>query len=365
METRSILVMNWRDIRNPEAGGAEVYTHEVAKRWVEWGHSVTILTSRFKDSLPREDIDGVTIARTGTRLTVYRHARKLYLKEFRKDTDVVVDEVNTRPFLTPRYVRGGARVTALIHQLAREFWFYETPFPVSVLGRYWLEDHWLRGYRAIPTVALSDSTRNDLVRLGFKDVTVVHPGTSTCPLPTIPEKEADPTLLFLGRLKAAKLPDHALKAFALIKKRLPKAKLWMAGEGYLRKSLERDAPHGTVFLGLVPDREKARLLQRAHLLLYPAVREGWGLTILEACSVGTPAIGYDVPGLHDSVRNGETGFLVPFGDVSMLAQKALLLLQDPRLRQRISENALRWSRDFDWTKTARSVLKVVTRSESN
>lgn len=357
METLSIVIMNWRDIKNPAAGGAEVFTHEVAKRWVASGHDVTVLTSRFDGTKEEDMLDGVLVVRQGSKLSVYNRVKQTYLKRFARETDVVIDEVNTRPFFALRYVSKSTPVFALIYQLAREFWSYEMPFPISMLGRYLLEDHWLKPYRELPTFTISKSTESDLLNLGFRNVSIAPVGLSFQPLDVLPEKESDPTLVFVGRLRRAKLPGHVLQAFISIKKHIPTARLWMIGAGDQREKLERTAPEGTVFFGRVTESEKVGLLKRAHVLIYPAVREGWGLTVTEANAVGTPAVGYDVPGLRDSIRHGSTGLLVPFGHVFELAEAAELLLTDESEYRRIAANALAWSHDFDWNKTAREILE--------
>ena len=364
MESLSILIMNWRDIRNPAAGGAEVFTHEVAKRWASWGHEVTIFTSRFDRAPAEETLEGVRVVRDGNRITVYSRAKRAYLERFRNGTDVVVDEINTRPFFAPRYVDGGTAVCALIYQLAREYWFYETPFPVSVIGRYWLENRWLSVYKDVPTATVSPSTQADLLHLGFRDVTIIPVGLSVSPLRNLPEKDPDPTLIYVGRLKRTKLPDHALRAFAHIKQQLPRARLWVVGDGYLREKLERNAPPDVAFVGRVPEEVKLELMRRSHILLYPAIREGWGLAVLEASALGTVAVGYDVPGLRDSIVNGVTGKLVTFGDYRALASEALRLLRDPEELERLARGALEHSRKFNWDQTAAVLLaKLKTMAE--
>lgn len=356
METLSILVMAWRDGGNPEAGGAEVFTHEVARRWVAKGHEVTLLTSRFSGANAEATHDGVRIMRDGGKYAVYRRARHAYRGRFRHSADVVLDEINTIPFGTPHFVDGRSLLFALIFQLAREYWSYETPFPLSAIGRYWLENRWLRAYRNVPTFTISQSTREDLLALGFGDVAVVPVGNSITRLDAAPRKEAEPTLIFVGRLKKAKLPDDALHAFAEVRNRLPNARLWVVGSGYLRASLERGAPPGTTFFGWVPQQTKIDLLSRAHVLLYPAVREGWGLSIIEANAVGTPAIGYEVNGVRDSIRNGDTGLCVPPGDVHKLAEQAVSLLTNQVEYDRMATNALHWAQSFDWDASAEQML---------
>ncbi len=347
--------MNWRDIANPAAGGAEVFTHQVARHWANWGHEVTVLTSRFENAPPEDSLDGVRVIRVGNRFTVYNRAKQAYLKRFRGQMDVVIDEINTRPFFTPRYVEQSTALVALIHQLAREFWFYETPFPVNIIGRYLLEDHWLRSYREIPTITVSQSTLNDLLALGFHNVSVVPEGISV-KVDSQLEKESIPTLIYVGRLKRAKLPHHAIQAFRVAKKKVPDVRLWIVGDGYMRERLKREAPEGTTFFGRVSEAKKEELLTRAHVLLYPAVREGWGLTVSEAGALGTPAVGYDVPGLRDSIRDGETGMLVPSRNATKLGEVAASLLINRELRERLAREAALWAGSLSWDRSARIMI---------
>jgi len=197
-----ILVFNWRDIRNPEAGGAEVFTHEIAKRFVKRDNEVTLFTSEFDDCEKEEFVDGVRVVRAGRRFSVYSEAKNYYREHLSKEGfDVIIDEVNTKPFLTPKFVSNGEKIIALVHQMAREYWFYETPFPLNLVGYYFLEGRWLKKYVDLPTITVSESTRKDLVDLGFKNVFVVSEGIGFEPFREIPGKEDVPTVVYLGRLK--------------------------------------------------------------------------------------------------------------------------------------------------------------------
>ena len=140
VDSLKILWFNWRCWLNPAMGGAEVFTREVAKRWVADGHEVHLFTSRYPGSKKHEVVDGVNIIRSGGRFSVYEHAKKFYTDKFSLEKfDVVIDEINTKPFFANKFVRKNEKVIALIHQLAREFWFYETPFPASYIGYHFLE----------------------------------------------------------------------------------------------------------------------------------------------------------------------------------------------------------------------------------
>ena len=355
-----ILWFNWRDIRNPDAGGAEVFTHEIMRRLAWKGHQMTLFTSSFANCLPNDSIDGVDIIREGGKYTVYSKAKKYY-QSYHRHYDLVVDEINTRPFLTPTFVKEGQPIIAIIHQLAREFWFYETRFPVSYIGYYFLEKRWLSHYRDLVTTTVSKSTKKDLDQLGFRKVVVLPQGLSVKPLPEVPHKEADPTIVFVGRLKRAKLPHHALQAFFTIKKEIPEAKMWVIGDGYMRQELEKYSTRDVIFFGFVPSKEKNELISKAHLLLVPAVREGWGLVVTEANAMGTPAVGYDVPGLRDSIKDGETGTLVKENSPSALAASAIALLEDPHKLIKYSRNALEFSRRFSWVNTSEAFNAIISK----
>jgi glycosyltransferase involved in cell wall biosynthesis len=342
-------------------GGAEVFTREVARRWVEQGHEVTLFASEFPGCKSEEFLDGVRVVRAGGRYSVYWRAKEYYKKRFsREGYDVVIDEINTRPFLTPKFVNNGERVVALIHQLAREYWFYETPFPISYIGYHFLEDRWLRNYVDVLTVTVSESTRQDLLDLGFKRVFVVPEGLNFTPLSGVPEKEEYPVVVYAGRLKRVKRPDHAIRAFKIVREKFPDAELWVIGDGPFREDLERMAGDGVKFLGGLSNEERRRLLARAWVLVNPSVREGFGLNVLEANALGTPCVAYDVAGLRDSIIDRRTGLLVKEkGDVEKLAEAIIRVLGDGTLRMDLSANALEYSKNFNWDKTAQEFEKIL------
>lgn len=295
-----VLILNWKDTANPHAGGAEVFTEEVGKELVARGHEVALFASTVAGRQAEETKDGVHVVRRGGRLGVYRAARRFWKDVGEGRFDVVVDEINTRPFLTPRWVRG-TPVVALIHQLANEIWAYETPFPVSMIGRHLLEPWWLRAYRDVPALTVSESSAESLRRLhGWRDVTVVREGHTQHRVPAVP-KEPQPTVVFLGRLVGMKRPQDAVDAFGAIARHDPSARLWVIGDGPLLTKLSRATPNGVDFLGRLGRDDVLDRLSRAHVLVATSVREGWGLNVSEAAMCGTPTIGYAVPGLVDSI----------------------------------------------------------------
>ena len=237
----NILFFNFRDIKHSAVGGSEKVLHRVAENWVKKGHKVTIFTA-FDHSAaygknqpdgvgehPKgvrgfhpsgggavDEIAGVSIIRRGGRYTLYAQAIFWWFREGRqRKYDVVIDMINTIPFFTPLFVRG-PKLVAFIHQLARSVWFYETRFPISLIG-YLLEPLYLQLYRKIPTITISSSTKADLVGLGFRDVTVVYVAIDEIPVSKLSKKPKEPLLLFVGRMVPSKRPTHVYEAFKIFR----------------------------------------------------------------------------------------------------------------------------------------------------
>lgn len=340
-----ILIYNWRDLRHPLAGGAEVYTDAVAREWVNMGHSVTLFCAAVSGEPEREiSQNGYQIVRRGTRHSVYREAKRFWKREGSGHYDLVIDEVNTRPFFCHKFAEDAA-VLVLIHQVAREVWFYESLFPMSWVGRFFLEPLWLWRLRDTRIVTVSPSSKHSLEGYGLSNVMIVPEGYEAKERPYV-EKETDPTLVFLGRLSANKRPMDAIKAFEIVKRSVPNAKMWVIGEGPERKRLEGLAIDGVEFLGRIDDTEKYQRLSSAHLLLVTSVREGWGMVVTEAAFASTGAIGYNVDGLRDSLSTH--GGVVVERNPTHLANGIIRVLSgDLRLTARIGldEGAIRPWRD--------------------
>lgn len=325
-----ILVCNWRDGSHPQAGGAEVYTEEVLARWAADGHEVTLFSGAQADRPERETVRGVHRVRRGGKLGVYREARRWFRAEGVGQFDLVIDEVNTHPFFCHEY--SDAPVVALWHQTCEEIWSHEMPWPESWFGRRVLEPRWLRRMVGVPSLAVSESTRDSIAAFGVggPDGATIVPEGIVPPAPITAAKAAVPTLIHTGRLVSYKQVDHVLQAVHMARTELPELRLLVVGDGPQREKLEKLSVQlggDTVFTGFVPASTKVRLMTEAHAIVMASTREGWGLVIAEAAALGTPAIAYDRPGLRDAVT-AAGGTLVP-ADPAALA--AWIVAEMPRL----------------------------------
>lgn len=350
-----ILLLNRRDTANPQGGGAEIYTLEICKSFVNKGHEVTIFTSAFKNAQQEQIISGVRHIRKGGELSVHLYGF-LYAMKHRSEYDLIIDEYNGLGFFS--FMLSG-KTLLLIHQLYREFWFRELGMAGFV--PYIIEPVLLRFYRKRPAVTISESTRSDLLSLGFRDVSIVKIALSNAKLETLPEKEDVPTMLFLGRLRSTKKPEHSILVHDIVKKAIPNIRLWIVGRGPDEKKLKEMASgDGEIkFFGFVREDEKFDLIRRAHLLFVPGVREGFGINVIEAASQGTPSVGYDVPGLRDSIRNGSTGLLATGPEDA--AEKIIHLLRHEKDYERMALECLRYVDEFTWENKAGEFIAVVER----
>lgn len=351
-----ILLVNWQDREHPQAGGAEILLHEVFGRLAAAGHAVTLLCGGWPNGPPRARLDGIDVHRAGTRHTFPFIARRYYQAHLAAaGHDVLVEDVNKVPLFTPRW--GARRVVAHVPHLFGGTVFREAPWPLA--AAVWLAERPLaRAYRGVPFEAISESTADDLAARGVprSSVRVIYPGIAADHYTPDPARRAPvPTFAYLGRLKRYKGVDLVLRAFARVGH--PDARLEIAGAGDYRPALERLAARLALgervrFLGRVSEAEKLDLLRRAWALAFASPKEGWGITNLEAAACGTPVVASDSPGIRESVRPGETGYLVPHGDVGAMAARMDALAADPALVARLGAAGRAFAAPFTWERAA-------------
>lgn len=367
-----ILILNWRDIKNPSSGGAEILTHEIAKRCVKWGHTVVQVSSFFPSGKKEEMVDGVKIIRCGSanirsfHLPIHLAAFWWYLTKRKEKFDVIIDEIHGLPFFTPWYVK--EKKAVLICEVAGELWKKMFGPIFGSLGRIVEKFYLSIVYSNIPFLTISQSTKEDLIKNGIKEknITVLPMGISIPDDLRIFKKEKEQTLIFVGRLSKQKGIEDAIFALREVIKKIPRVKLWVIGRedkeylNYLKDLSRKLGINDKIrFFGFVSEVKKFELMSKAHILLAPSIKEGWGLTVIEAGSQGTPTIAYNTSGLRDSIQNHKTGLLVDNRQPDELAEKILMLCRNRLLYQKLSENARKWSRNFNWEKSARQSLVLI------
>jgi len=355
-----ILVINWQDRLNAQAGGAEVHLHEIFGRLVEAGHLVHLLASGWKGGPEREVVDGMTVTRTGSRYSFPIHVQTAFGRMCAEQQyDVVVEDINKVPLFTPRW--SNIPVVGLVPHLFGTTAFKQESWPVA--ATVWAaEKLMVPAYRGVPMQVISNSTADDLVARGFQrsQIEVIYPGLNhdlyrpggDGSFPEIP------TFAYVGRLKRYKGVDVLIRAVGLLRAQGRPVRLIVAGKGDDRPRLENltvswELSDAVEFAGFVSDERKVELLRTAWATLYPSPKEGWGIANMEAAACGTPSIASDSPGLRETVLDGETGFLVQHDSPSEWAARMIRLSEDRELRARLGAGALRHASGFTWERAAR------------
>jgi len=357
-----ILILNWRDITHPWAGGAERHLHELAKQWIKSGHEVLFLCGGYKGALRSEKIGGIQIFRIGDTYLCYLLIPLYYIFKLRwRKFDCIIDTAHGIPFFTPLFTR--KQKLLVIHHNHEKLWKTEFSDLTAKVGIF-LENIVVPSlYKKVPVVTLSESEKKLLQKKGFQSVEAIPPGIESSFFQRNGKRASKPTILYLGRLRKYKRVDLLLYSFSEIKRKVPSSQLIIAGDGQDRARLEYIAraekvDGNVVFKGLVSEDEKVSLLRQAWVLAFPSLIEEWGLVAMEAAACGTPTVGFNVPGIKDAIRNGETGLLAKTR--KEFIQSIIKIIKDRGLRLRLSEGAKSWVRQFSWEHAAQSFIKRIS-----
>lgn len=364
------LIIEYRDITHPEAGGAEIVLLEVFKRIVAAGHQVDYLCNQHRGAKSEEMRDGLRIIRRGHQPYFNWHVPHVYRSELRANGyDLIIEGIDKLPFFMP-LVERRVPVLCIVPHLFGTTVFREAPLPVGAYV-YALERFIPRVYGKCLFSVLSHGTRDDLIRRGIpaENVQIIYSGLSQERYSAPHEKPvADPpVLVYVGRVKRYKGIEYGIQAVGRLRKKYPAIQCLIAGTGDYLGDLQRmtarlGLTENVRFLGYIPEKEKVEILQKASVLLYTSPKEGWGLAVIEANVCGTPVVASDSPGLRESVVNGETGFLVPHGNVEALARRIDELLSDRALYLRMRAAAIEWGSRFTWERSARETMELMERA---
>jgi glycosyltransferase involved in cell wall biosynthesis len=351
-----ILILNWRDVTHPWSGGAETYMHQIARRWAAEGMDVGWLTQRHPGSPRVEVIDRIRIHRVGGKLTQYPFAAVAYLTRLRRRYDLIVDCENGIPFFSPFYSR--LPKVLVVHHVHQEIFRQQVRRQFRWLA-LWLEGTLMpRVYRNAQVVAVSEGTKSDLVDLGFdpKSISVVTNGVVPPKSEAYPQSP-QPTVLCMGRLKPQKSVDVLLRSLPAVIQHLPDLHVDIVGQGPDRTRLERLAwslglAGHVYFHGYVSSKVLDEICASTWVAVCPSSFEGWGVVCMEASARGIPVVASNVAGLCESVRDGETGVLFPYGDVNALAGTLISLLQDSDRRAAMGTAGKQWAARHTWDGSA-------------
>ena len=363
-EKKKILALSWRDVKSPKAGGAEVQTHEMLKR-ISDRVEIEHISPCYKNMKREEVIDGIRYIRHGNVFTVIFFAIQYYKKN-KNGIDYVIDQCNTHRFFSKFWVESEKRIF-LIYQLTREIWKVNLPFPLAQLGMI-LETPLLKLNKNDIVITESKSTKDDLVSVGFceEKIHIIPIGLNDLILNEDREsvEKEEHSLIYVGRYSEYKGIDKAIEAMALIKKEFTDSKIYICGKedvnftkqvikpiceknGLKLGSMERDGD--VILCGYVSEKEKYELMKKSKLLLFPSIREGWGIIVTEAAYLGTVSIVNNAPGAIDAVEYGKSGY-ISTREPSDIAQQIRTAFTNDADYYEKRNHAIKYASKFIWEK---------------
>lgn len=359
---KKILIINWRDTGNPEAGGAEMYYHEIFRRLVSKGYEVTVLAHSFKGAQPEEHVDGIRVIRNGNKY-LFNYSVIGYLIKHQDEYDLILEDINKIPFFTPLYVHR-PRLHMVMHFFRKSI-FRETNF-IFAAYIYLMESLVSIFYKREQFIAISESTSEDIQRLRIKkeQISIVEPGIDISYFYSSKPKSKPPVLSYIGRLMKYKNVQFLIKALPELRKRVPGVTLEIGGSGDYIDVLKKIAGDQGVadsvfFLGRISEGEKRDLLSKSSLFVNPSAKEGWGINNIEANLCGTISLSSDVAGLRDSVQDGVTGLLYEPENIKDFCEKAASVLLDNDKREKLERNALIRAQQLSWDQISIKMEEVI------
>ena len=362
MANKKVLLINWRDIKNPEAGGAELYFHELFKRINGNGYDITVLAHKVPGLPDEEVVDGMRTLRIGSKF-LFNYSAFFYARKHQKEYDLIVEDLNKIPFFTPLCTKT-KRLHMVMHFFRKSI-FREAFFPIA-LYVYLMERSVALFYKNEPFLAISQSTADEIRDMGIKatDIAVVEPGIDTEYFKPTCVKAEPPVISYVGRLMKYKNAQFVINAMPRLKQLVPGIRLEVAGGGDYRKDLEKlvedlGVADAVKFLGRVSEDEKRDLLSRSSLFINPSFKEGWGINNIEANLCGTISVSNNVAGLKDSVVDGVTGILYENDDPEGFCQKVAHILSHKEELATQEKNAKERALAMSWDAMANKMRSVL------
>ena len=345
-----ILWLAHRDPLNPRAGGAERTIYEVSMRLTKKGHNVALLTGGWKGCKAKDDIDGITIYRYEKSLGPHLALPMFLLKN---KIDIVVNDLGHAVPWVLSTIKGHRNVVFFHHLHARSLPGQVNPLLAKIIAS--IEKCYFLIYRNTPFVTESSTSGADLKNLGIweKMIHIIPPGVNRDLFQPI-EKTASPTMVYFGGMRRYKRPEESIYLLETMIHKIKDIKLIIVGTGPQKIHLEnlvreRKLQDSVKFTGRLDEKELAKVVASSWLNIHASITEGWGFSILEASSAGTPTVAYNVPGVVDAIENGINGLKVKDGDRNALAEAALEILNVPN---KWWLSSLEVAKKYSWDHTA-------------
>lgn len=356
-------------------GGGERRFYQLAKKLVERGIQVDVITMRIRDVPDYEKIDGINVYHIGPTIenppdrSVFDFMRYFFSVSswiIKNDYDLI-DAQSYSPLLS-------SSIAARIKKTP----IFGTIYDTSSSGSdQWMNhsflasrlEKFLVNLRFDRIITISKSTINSLINdfgVSKDKIELLYIGVDTDKYDSTGdvEKKAD-KIIFVGRLIPHKHVDHLIESFEEIVKSVPDANLVIVGRGDEKNNIidmvsSKSLDARVSFKENLSDEELIKEIKESEVLVLPSTREGFGMVLAEANYCNVPVVTYASGGTIDVVDDGYNGFLVEAGNIPQLTEKILLLLNDKELQKQMGINGRnKVETQFNWDKIVDEYLTII------
>lgn len=353
-KNKNIVVMAWRDMWHPKVGGAERYIFRMVEHLRDSGYNIKYITSMYSGAKKEEIRDGIEYIRMGNPISLYLLAPIFYLFNLKKNSNLLIENFNAVPFNIPIYNKKNITV---IHHLQDTEWISAYGQVIGKIASFvFMKMTYLVYRKEKNIVTVSPSTQSDLISKGFKkeNISIIYNGIDTKVLESVNKSNEVIKVVSLGRIMPTKHIDKAIEMieYTVHELNIDNILLQIIGKGDDEQRLknivkEKKLEKYVKFLGFISEQEKEEVLTQSHLHIQFSQKEGWGITVIEAASKGTPTICYPVPGLVDSV-NDNTGYFVKNNLKDTWTYVIKEIQSNSKEYIDKQRNCLKWSKKFEW-----------------
>jgi len=348
-----ILWFAHRDIKHPKAGGAERNVYEVGKRLAKMNNEIHLVSVNSGNLPDYEIVDDIIIHRIRGNIMAHFYVPKMIKKI---NPDVIIDDLGQAvPWLSSWFTN--KKVIVLFYHLhARSLPGQVNPFLAKIITI--IEKNYRIIYKNNIFVTESNTSLKDLIALGIKNENIIKiPLGIDLNLFKPGKKSENVQLIYFGGLRKYKRPELAIRVYEMLYKEIENLKLIIVGSGPMLNELKNyvnNKNYNIIFTGRVSDEELAKLVRESWVNLHFSVTEGWGLSIMESSSSGTPTVALKAPGVVETINDGKNGFLVE--NIDDFKEKILKIIEN---EDQFSKNARKFAENFSWDKTAELWLNIL------
>lgn len=346
----------------PPIGGQGVYTYELYKYLNESDEfEVFVFSSRGNDL--RNHVRIATFGKSGIDTLVFSNIVNVNIGKWIKKYKLDLVHLQGGPGGVFLLIKPKVPVIYTAHHLYSQQYKYLKKPIYKILMKMEKKAY----ENANKIIAVSTTTKKGLVddyKINPEKVVVIHNGVDTKifrPLNDV--KKIPNSILFVGRLDKRKGVEYLIRAVKNVKDEIPDVKLYIIGDGDLKANLQKLAreegvDNAVIFLGRVPSDELIKWYNSVEVFVLPSKFEGFGIVCIEAMACGTPVIGARVPGIVDIIEHGKTGLLVHPQNSKELGEAIKLILNDKKLRKKMSKECECATRKFSKIKIVQKIISV-------